>query len=504
MNRSQLFKTTAIATAVLFASACDPDPSPGAHAETATDSGGSAESGAAEDTGAATNEDPTTEEQPVVEDEAGIAGFAAFVGPDGDTTIERFSAAELPDNFAHRGPQDLVAAADTTASPYYIPEPPGFGHYCSMTWTTGGWAMAWSTDKGDPCQYLRDEFGTTGRVKRAGMFHASGTNQTSMWCNGTAWGPAIYRGSGTAALSATFDAAVASGESSCVMAVSPFYLPIFTRGPGSFTSTGTGVDFARDGSPTLHTGWFGATGSDLNPLASYVNMAGQSRGAHFVDDHDGWDWNASEGTSLYAMGNGYVISTRDYQTSAVACANATEAATTPLMCINRDYPVGGGVTYRNAGWDGSDQGEVYIRHQVQTDPWEYRESFVVGYFHVKRTLTPAKWSTVESGDVIAQVGNGGWTTGPHLHMTVIRESNVGRPTNPNKFRWFSPNADSCTTCPGGSHEFHQYAVDPYGWQSAEGVDPRGWTVTDGAMSPRLWGYDFWTLVSLPSTGSWGP
>ncbi len=475
--------------------------------------------------GDSTGDDADTEplvDADVSEPALALVAFGGFGGP---PQLQRFSAEDLPaafltraaDDFAIEGPEPLTSSS-------YIAEPAGYGHYCSMVWPGGGWAFASYTNGQHPCQYLRDTFGN-GTVRKAGLFNASGTNHAVVWCDAQTWGPAIYRGENSGPLTAAFNAAVSSNEPSCVITVSPLLLPIFSASPGSFTSAGTGVDFAREGAPVMDTGLFGATGADDDPAATIVSYRGHAK-PNFVNDHDGWDWGASEGTDLDAMANGYVLRSRDYQTSAVACGSAmaaTVAARQTSNCINRDYApywpapctgwndqsqscqnafaAGNYIDYQNAGWDGNLQGEVYIRHMIQTNPWEYRESFVVGYFHVKRNNTPAVWSTVGPGTQVADVGNGGWTSGPHLHMTVIRETNVG--TADIKDRWFTANADNCTGCAGGSHDFHRYAVEPFGWSASLNVDPRGWMTTDGAMSPSLWKWSYALLLSIPPTGGWG-
>lgn len=469
-------------------------------------------------------EDEDEDEDAALEDPERVDAVAlvAFGGIGQPAQVQRFTEEDLPASFYARGIDELTAAPDPMAVGTYVAVPAGYGHYCSMVWPGGGWAFASYTNGQHPCQYLRDTFGS-GTVRKAGLFDASGTNLAVVWCDGVSWGPAIFRGQDSGPLNAAFNAAVGSNEPNCVLTVSPLDLPIFSASPGTFTSTVTGVDFARDAAPMMDTGWFGATGADDSPTATQVSFKGHAK-TNFADDHDGWDWGAAEGTNLYAMANGYIIRSRDYQTSAVACGSATAATVAARQtnnCINRDYApywpapctgwndasaaclaalaTGNYIDYRNAGWDGFLQGEVYVRHIIQTDPIEYRESFVAGYFHVQRTNTPAVWSTVGPGTQIADVGNGGWTSGAHLHMTVIRETNVGTPDI--KDRWFTANADNCTMCAGGSHDFHRYAVDPYGWSAPLHIDPRGWMTTDGAMSPDLWQWG--GGFSAPSTGTWG-
>ncbi len=455
-----------------------------------------------------------------------VVGFVAFGGFDGrPSEILEFTADELPESFSKWGPTSFTDGPDVMAASYYVPEPAGYGHYCSMVWPGGGWAFASDTNGGHPCQYLRNQFGN-GTVRRAGLFNANGSNQAVTWCDGQTWGPAIYRGHGTGPLNSAFSAAVGAQEPECVITVSPEQLPIFETNPGFFANAGTGVDFARDNGPVIDTGIFGATGANDNSAATQVNFRGHAK-TNFVDNHDGWDWGAAEGTALYSMANGYVIRSPDYQTTATACptaASATVAARQTNNCINRDFlpfwpsacsswsdtsvacqnafAAGNYIDYQNAGWDGSGQGEVYVRHRIQTNPWEYSESFVVGYFHVDRSDTPSPYTMVGPGTKIAEVGNTGWTSGPHLHMTVIRETNVG--TTDVKNRWFSTNPDSCSNCAGGSHQFHQYAVEPFGWVAPLNIDPRGWIVQDGAMSPNLWVLNFYhMLLGLPPTGVWG-
>ncbi|MBV1860604.1 MAG: hypothetical protein KUG77_19480, partial [Nannocystaceae bacterium] len=122
-----------------------------------------------------------------------IVGLVAFGGFDGPAQTLEFTADELPESFFDPGTDQLTAGPAPVAAGYYIPEPAGYGHYCSMVWPGGGWAFASDTTGGHPCQYLRDQFGN-GQVRRAGLFDASGTNESVAWCDGQTWGPAIYRG----------------------------------------------------------------------------------------------------------------------------------------------------------------------------------------------------------------------------------------------------------------------------------------------------------------------
>lgn len=445
------------------------------------------------------------------------AAFAGFAGTEDAPDVRVFAPGEMSQ---HLSPEtaDLAVPARPSLAAGEIAEPAGYGHYCSMTWPGGGWAYSWDTNGGDPCGYLVSQHGA-GTIRKAGLFSAAGTNEAVIWCDGQTWGPGIWRGSGGDPLTWAFNASVDAEEPNCVLTVSPLELPIFERAPASFSSIGTGVDFAREGAPTLNTGMFGALLPYLDVLASKVNFKGHAISANYIDDHDGWDWGAPENTDLYAMTDGRVIVSRDYQTSAVACATAEAAKKKNGGCINRDFAAGWPavcsgwgdpsvacvnaiaagdyIDYRNSGWDGLLQGEVYVRHKVVTSPVTYSESFVAGYFHVKRTVTPAVGTNVTKFTVLGDVGNGGWTTGPHLHLTVMRETNVGTPTQ--KDRWFVPNADSCTACTGGSHNFHRYAIDPFGWQAPANIDPRGWVTLDGAMSPKLWKSN----ANPPVVGGWG-
>ncbi|WP_100793046.1 M23 family metallopeptidase [Nannocystis exedens] len=451
----------------------------------------------------------------IVGEEANEA-FAGFAGTEDAPDVRVFAPGEMS---RHLSPEtgDIAAPSKPSLAAGEIAEPAGYGHYCSMTWPGGGWAYAWDTNGGDPCGYLTSEFGA-GTIRKAGLFSAAGANETVIWCDGQAWGPGVYRGFGGAPLTWAFDASVAAEQPNCVMTVSPLELPIFERSPATFSWTSTGVDFAREGAPTLNTGWFGAVAPYLNSMATKVNFKGHAI-TGYIDDHDGWDWGVAENTDLYAMTDGKIIVSRDYQTSAVVCATAEAAKKKNGGCINRDFPAGWPATctswsdmsascqnaitagdyieYRNSGWDGYLQGEVYVRHKIVASPATYNESFVAGYFHVKRTVTPAVGTNVTKNTIIGDVGNGGWTTAPHLHLTVIRETNVGTPTQ--KDRWFVANADNCTYCTGGSHDFHRYAIDPYGWQAPLHIDPRGWVTKDGAMSPKLWQAN----ANPPVVGGWG-
>ena len=74
-------------------------------------------------------------------------------------------------------------------------------------------------------------------------------------------------------------------------------------------------------------------------------------------------------------------------------------------------------TVTRSGWDGSYGNVVEISHI---------EGFTTRYAHLSKRLVE-EGQKVQRGDVIAQLGNTGRSTGPHLHYEVIRHDRVLNP-----------------------------------------------------------------------------
>jgi murein DD-endopeptidase MepM/ murein hydrolase activator NlpD len=75
-------------------------------------------------------------------------------------------------------------------------------------------------------------------------------------------------------------------------------------------------------------------------------------------------------------------------------------------------------TVSRSAWDGSYGNVVEITHI---------EGFITRYAHLSKRLVEVG-QKVQRGDTIAQLGNTGRSTGPHLHYEVIRNERVLNPT----------------------------------------------------------------------------
>jgi murein DD-endopeptidase MepM/ murein hydrolase activator NlpD len=376
----------------------------------------------------------------------------ALVAPDLDPQVLRAHGAEPM--------KDLKIA--TTPAAGTITSPTGYGHYCSMTWPTGGWAFAWDTNGNDPCAYLIANSDPGGTIQRAGMFSASGTNQVVTRCtDGAVY---IYRGAGGGPLSAAYGAA--NLHPGCIHTVAPQALPIFERSPfpsGTSIAPGTGVDFARGPAfnSVLDTTAFGHPSLPHGDVdATIVDFKGRARTGGWIDGHDAYDYGVVRGTDLYALANGNVIASRWLNTG----------------CTGSDDPT---------------QGEVYIRHTVARNPSTYNETFVAAYFHLQSLAALSPGTSVTSTTYLGDSGNTGCSSGPHLHFAVVRETNVA------DSRFFNLQVPT-----GVGNNGWGRTIDPYGWYAPINIDPWAWRAyPNGALSINLWKSGIVPIA--PSQGNWG-
>lgn len=361
-------------------------------------------------------------------------------------------------------------AEDVGSDQQGILAPSGYGHYCSMGWSGGGWALTWSSSSnGDPCGYLRRKFGTAGNIDRAGMYAVYGINNVVLRCDSDY--VSTHRGYGSQPLNEAFSAA--SGKSGCVFTASMNDLPIFDApfDPSSSVAHVTGFDFAKFPYKYTYLSDYG-TGPDpgLSGWAYFfanrctmMNDRGEKRStASFIDDHDGHDWNMPRGTPIYATASGVVRDARWLWTG----------------CTGSDSPI---------------QGEVYLTHNITRWPSTYSEEFVSSYFHLEDiTVAPGQW--VNRGDVIGYSGNMGCSSGPHLHFATMRLTNTAR-----AYR------DTLSIPSGKANDGWRIVIEPYGFNTPKGFDPwafkaykptSNW-VGGGALSVNLWRHG-----EAPTLGSW--
>jgi len=328
----------------------------------------------------------------------------------------------------------------------------GMGHYCSMTWPTGGWAFMSYTAGGDPCGTIISQSDPGGTIRRAGVYSASGVNSVVARCdNGYV---SIWVGVGNDPLTWAYNAA--QGHSGCFFTVAPKYMPIFDRpfDPSTSITHGSGFDFARSPYNTLNVADFGQSGSTTATVVDWKGRDKSSSG--FIDNHDAHDWNMPRGTPLRAVAAGVVRKARWFNTGCT-------------------------------GSDSSTQGEVYIDHTVNRSPSTYNEEFTTAYFHLQ-SLNVSDGQTVAAGDVIGWSGNTGCSSGPHLHFAVLRRTNT------------ATNYHDTLTIDSSGNDGWRITTDPYGFDPPQGFDPWGWRAygsNAGALSIVLW-----KSGQAPITGSW--
>jgi peptidase M23-like protein len=349
----------------------------------------------------------------------------------------------------------VCIAAPAAAQPAVItmnvpvtPEPPGYGHYCSMKWPTGGWALSW--DGADPCDAMQRS-SPGGTTERAGLWARDGRNNVLLRCGDFTQAEVGY---GAEPIAALFERA--RGRSGCVFVVSPVNLPIFVKpyaaqagldNPDHYVAVTSGFDYAafdRQFDPRD----FGRVGAPARIIDRYGRFWDP---ADFQDSHEGYDWMMETGRPIRAVAAGTVLAARE-----------------------RNY--GGPVP----------QPETYIVHAVGAGV--YQERFVTYYAHMDTTAVRTG-DTVREGQVIGTAGCKGSCSGSHLHMSTTRLTNL----TGERYHDFQV-IDSAW----GDNAYGA-RIDPYGWQAQRGVDPwgsdyigtfngaYGLTYTDpGAFSINLW------------------
>ena len=329
----------------------------------------------------------------------------------------------------------------------------GMGHYCSGTWSGGGWAFNSDTNGGDPCASITS---TGGTVQRKGLYANNNVNRVVYRCYPPGYGwVGIYEGWGNAPLTAAYNAA--AGKPGCIFNASPASIPLFDAPFPLATSYthGTGVDLARPPYNTLDVADFGQPGSSA---ATIVDWQGRDKSSvSYLNDHAGHDWNMARGTSIKAVAEGVVVMARDWDS---------------------DY----------VGSDSDIQKEVGILHTVRGSAGSsYQEQFLTYYAHLQ-SYSVAVGDTVTKGEEIGKSGNTGSSTGPHLHFGVIRLTNTSDQLQ-ETIHWFSTSQHSDGT---------DKLIEPYGWAAPQGFDPWSWSAYPaGALSVNLW-----NSGQAPSVGSW--
>lgn len=343
---------------------------------------------------------------------------------------------------------------DLTGVPAITP-PIGYGNYCSVrNPATGSFGLLAQGTGSDPCQvYLDDNPSLV--VERSGLYSLSGVN----WVIGTCSGGfvTLRPGTGSGPINTAF--ADTAGRSNCVFTVTPAELRVFSQ-PYSGTNSGIGNTQSFNHDPyqiSIDVSDFGQTPGPFNACA--IDNRGRQRSTGNPDANP---------------------ETCDYDNSGVNEPAVDIAVTSPrlaasvapgsvVMAVPRHVP-----TYTPAGNDPY-QREVFVRHQVGSG--RYAEIFTTYYAHMQNTYV-RRGEQVDTGEWLGSIGTTGASTGEHLHLSVIRNTNLS----------FRKSFESNFV--GGQHDRNGSvgAVDPFGWSPANGlngVDPWAWRFRNHASNPLL-------------------
>jgi uncharacterized delta-60 repeat protein len=334
-------------------------------------------------------------------------------------------------------------------------QPIGYGNYCSVrNPATGSYGVLPQGTGSDPCQVFLDDNPNL-VIERSGLYSLSGTN----WVIGTCSGGFVTLRPGTGA--APIDTAFAdtAGRSNCVFTVTPVNLRIFSQ-PYSGTNTGIGNTQSFNHDPygiSIDVDDFGQPPGPFNACA--IDNRGRQRSIGNPD--------ASPSTCQFDN-SGVDEPAMDIAVMSPRLA-ASVAPGRVVMAVPRHVP-----TYTPAGNDPY-QREVFVRHQVGSG--RYAEIFTTYYAHMQNTYV-RRGEQVDTGEWLGSIGTTGASTGEHLHLSVIRHTNLSFR------RSFELNFA------GGQHDRNASvgAVDPFGWSPANGlngVDPWAWRFRNHASNPLL-------------------
>ncbi|HOX72662.1 peptidoglycan DD-metalloendopeptidase family protein [Dokdonella sp.] len=336
-----------------------------------------------------------------------------------------------------------------------ITQPIGYGNYCSVrNPANGSFGLLPQGTGSDPCQQFLDDNPNL-VVERSGLYSLSGVN----WVIGTCSGGFVTLRPGTGAQ--PFDAAFndAAGRSNCIFTATPVDLQIFSQ-PYSGTNSGIGNTQSFNHDPyniPMDVSDFGQTPGPFNACA--IDNRGRQRSIGNPNENPSTCDYDNSGVNEPAM---------DIDVTSPRLAAAV-APGRVVMAVPRHVP-----TYTPAGNDPY-QREVFIRHQVGSG--RYAEIFTTYSAHMQNTYV-RRGELVDTGDWLGSIGNTGASYGEHLHLTVVRNTNLS-------FRKsFEVNFV------GGQHDRDGSvgAVDPFGWSPANGlngVDPWAWRFRNHANNPLL-------------------
>lgn len=336
--------------------------------------------------------------------------------------------------------------------------PSGYGRYCSLSYSGGGWAFAHlSSGTSNPCGDMLAT-GPGGTIARAGLWSTTGTNNAMAVCNDGAF-QVFYVGTGSAPATWAFDAA--KGKSKCVITVAPKVLPVFSKPYQLYTgsvATYNRWDFNYYDLPIKSTD-FGQPANASCPTSKVIDKNGKQ--ACWINGHGGYDWVMPANNALKAVAAGVVRKARFRDTSEF-----------------------GGVCAQK-----SPQGEIYIEHSVGSGT--YAERFLTYYAHAK-AIDVVDGQTVTAGQVIGAVGDTGCSSEAHLHFSVQRLTNL------TGFRSFTPTYPNSGWGISGIHGL----IDPFGWNAPVNVDPWATRLVgqtkDGVLSPGAYSINLWKSGETPA------
>lgn len=344
------------------------------------------------------------------------------------------------------GNNDTLATLDALTPA----DPPNTGHYCNVIYPDSTWGFGWTG--ATPCATLLAAK-SGGKIVRAGLYSTTGSNDILAQCNN---GSFLWGATGAAALQHVSDS-IGHTANACILVVSPGDLPLFQpmfHDELPLPRVALWFDHAPGPAVSLAQFGHGETGTSVG-----IDRDGFNKG----DRESAYDAPLDESVPLYAPSGGTVI------------ANGSR---------ERD------ITGNGSGRGSQNQGELYVRYSIGSDP-TYRETFVVYYAHVRKRLV-VNGQTVKAGQILGYVGATGATGGfAHLHVGVFRLTNTNAHTTAQPELGyhvsFAANSDASGNSTGSWN-----AVDPLGWNNTSAFDPSAYQLWASDSGRGFLGYGAWS------------
>ena len=351
------------------------------------------------------------------------------------------------------------------------------GHYCSMTWPNGDWALRYyAMPAKDPCGELMTET-PGGTIQRAGLFSAAGVNNVVARCGNGGY-VIFFQGNGMGPLNAAYDRAHNKDhQMNCIFTAAPRELPLFSSpfplgSPGY--SLNNGVDHERGcytaPGPCIHRDFLPADFGYPGGYATVMDWMGRPRYT-WIEDHTGYDLGLTLGNAINAVADGVV----------------QEARARPVFHDPKNPNACPGTV--------PTQNEIYIKHTISgltgtvvlpgsgLQATAYDETIITYYAHMDTIKTGLKAGDVVSKGVkIGTAGTTGCSSAVHLHFSTYKISNsVGHRSFPWQINSIPADGKA------GSDNMFSVLIDPSGFYAPKGFDPWAWnSFPDGALSINLW------------------